>query len=132
MRVLEGRDRGAQPVVRQVRRDGDHRQGSPRGGVLRHVERAAATDSHHGVVPSLAEHGLELAGRGEARVLDLEDGRVRERPLDPLPDLLALRGADRHQDGPGAGDVPLVEQRREPLHRTLANVHEQRAREHPG
>ncbi len=129
--VHERRDRRRDPVVREVRGHGDHRQARERGRVLGHVERPAPADAHERVEGALAQLRGEAARGVERPALDLEELAVLELRPQRVRKLLSEHLADRDGDVPLARDPPVGEQRAERLHRARADVDRERRRDHP-
>jgi hypothetical protein len=129
--LLERRDRRGDAVVREARRDRDHRQPAERRGELGDVERAAAADPDERVVEPRAQPLGERVRLVDAAVLEPPDVRVAELRPQLVGDLLAQPGPDDDRDVPAGRDAPVGEQRGQLRDRAGADVDEQRRADHP-
>jgi hypothetical protein len=124
--VLQGRDRGGDAVVRQRRRDRHHRQAGQAGGVLGHVDRAAAADPDDRVVEAGPQAHGEVGARLHRAARDAPDLAVLELRPQGGRDLLAEAGPDDHGHVAAAGDPPVGEQRAQTRDRSRPDVDRQR------
>jgi hypothetical protein len=130
--VLEGGDRRGDAVVGEVRRDGDHRQARLARRVLRHVERAAASDPDDGVVRALAELFDELERRRHASAAYGVGDAVLERGLQLGEDLLAESRSDDDRHVPARGDPPVAEEAGQRCDGAVSHLDREWAGDHAG
>jgi hypothetical protein len=130
--MLERRDGRGDPVVGQVRGDGDHRQPGQARRVLGDVERSPAPDPDDRVVGAGPQGVRQLEGAVKRPALDEMDLRVLERRAHDGDDLLALARPDDDGDVAARGDATVAQERREGGDRAAAHLHRQRRGHHAG
>ncbi len=130
--VVEGGDRRAQAVVREVRRHGDQGQTDARRGELGAVDDLAAAEPDDGVVVA----GLHLAGQPDRVVqgaaADLVPAGAGQRGGDALAQPGAGAAADGDGEPAGLRDALVGEDAGQVVQGTRADVHDDRRGNQPG
>ena len=116
----------------EVRRDRDHRQPGQACGVLGHVERPPAPDSHDRVVGSRPQRVGEVERRLDRSTFHGVDLRILEGRLNHGHDLFALPWSDNDGNMAVRRDPAIAQKRPERGDRPAPDFHGERAGNHAG